>query len=218
MLTANPFGTGDIHPDCVAAARDTAQLLESLGHTVEETHPRAITDPALVGVFTTLWIGTLAYNLRYWERRVGRAITAADVEPLTWTMAEMGRATPAVDYIDAQHATHALGRALEEWFDSGYDILLTPTLGEPPTPLGTFSTPDEPLLGFARAATFVPYTPLANMAGIPAISVPLSWNAEGLPIGTQLMAAYGREDLLLRIASQLETARPWADRRPPVRI
>ena len=96
--------------------------------------------------------------------------------------------------------------------------MLTPTMGEPPCPLGEFHTPDTPFLGFMRAATIVPYTPLANMAGVPAISLPLSWNHDGLPIGSQLMAGYGREDLLLRIASQLETARPWADRRPPVRI
>ena len=96
--------------------------------------------------------------------------------------------------------------------------LLTPTLGEPPCLLGEFNTPDEPFLGFIRAGTFVPYTPLANMAGTPAISLPLSWNDEGLPIGSHLMAAYGREDLLLRVASQLETARPWADRRPPVHV
>jgi amidase len=94
--------------------------------------------------------------------------------------------------------------------------VLTSTLGEPPVHLDVFSTPDEPLLGFARAATFVPYTPLANMAGSPAISLPLWWNDDGLPIGTQLMAAYGREDLLLRVASQLETAQPWTDRQPHV--
>jgi amidase len=97
-------------------------------------------------------------------------------------------------------------------------MLLTPTLGEPPVRLGEFSTPDEPFRGFIRAGTFVPFTPLANMAGTPAISLPMWWNEQGLPVGTQLMAAYGREDLLLRVASQLETARPWADRRPPVHV
>jgi amidase len=218
LVAINPFDTGAIHPDCIAAARDAAQLLESLGHTVEEAYPAAITKPELVGHFTTLWAGTLGYNLRYWERKVGREITAADVEPLTWAMHEMGKATSAVDYIDAQHALLDLTRGTEAWFASGYDLLLTPTLGEPPVPLGEFSTPDEPLLGFLRAATFVPYTPLANMSGSPAISVPLSWNDDGLPIGAQLMAAYGREDLLLRVASQLETARPWSERRPTVHV
>ena len=216
IITHNPFDTGDIHPDCVAAARDTAHLLESLGHRVEETFPAAIGRPELVNHFTTLWAVTLVYNLRYWERKVGREITAADVEPLTWVLAETGRKITGPDYVDAQHVSGELGREIEAWFASGYDLLLTPTIGEPPVALGEFTTPDNPLAGFARAATFVPYTPLANMAGSPAISLPLSWNAQGLPIGSQLMAAYGREDLLLRVASQLETARPWADRVPPV--
>jgi amidase len=218
MLTNNPLETGEIHPDCIAATHDAAQLLESLGHTVVETYPESIARPELVGHFTTLWTVTLVYNIRYWERKVGREATADEMEPLTWAMAEMGRAVTGPDYVDAQHAMGDLAREVEAWFASGYDLLLTPTLGEPPCPLGEFSTPDEPLMGFMRAATFCPYTPLTNMAGSPAISLPLSWNEQGLPIGTQLMAAYGREDLLLRVASQLETARPWADRRPPVHV
>ncbi len=216
LLTHNPLDTGDIHPDCVAAARRTAELVESLGHTVEEAFPPAVAQPDLVRQFTMLWAGTLAYNLRYWERRVGRDVTAGDVEPLTWALGEMGRAAHAVDYIDAQHAMLDLGRAVEEWFASGYDLLLTPTMGEPPCPLGEFHTPDDPMLGFMRAAGFTPYTPLANMTGGPAVSLPLHWNDAGLPIGSQLMAAYGREDLLLRVASQLEQAQPWAERTPPV--
>jgi amidase len=216
LLTHNPIDTGDIHPDCVAAARDTARLLESLGHTVEETFPTALADPAIVGHFTTLWASTLVYNLRYWERKTGRHITENSVEPLTWTLAEMGRTITAPDYIDAQHAALELGRRVDEWHESGYDLLLTPTLGEPPVELGTFSTPDEPILGFLRAATFVPYTPLANITGAPAISLPMSWNAGNLPIGVQLMAAYGREDVLLRVAAQLEQAQPWIDRMPAV--
>jgi amidase len=218
LLTHNPLETGAIHPDCVAATRDTAQLLESLGHTVEEAYPAGIARPELVGHFTTLWAVTLAYNIRYWERKVGREVKPEEVEALTWSLTEMGRATSAPDYVDAQHAIGDLTRSVEAWFGSGYDLLLTPTIGEPPCPLGEFTTPDEPFLGFMRAATFVPYTPLANMAGSPAISLPLSWNDQDLPIGSMLMAAYGREDLLLRVASQLETARPWSDRRPPVHV
>jgi amidase len=216
LLTHNPIETGDIHPDCVAAARDTARLLESLGHTVEETFPAALGDPAIVGHFTTLWASTLVYNLRYWERKTGRDITEDSVEPLTWTLAEMGRTITAPDFIDAQHAALELGRRVDEWHESGYDLLLTPTLGEPPVELGTFSTPEEPIMGFLRAATFVPYTPLANITGAPAISLPMSWNAANLPIGVQLMAAYGREDVLLRVAAQLEQAQPWIDRMPAV--
>jgi amidase len=216
LLTHNPLETGEIHPDCVTAAEETARLLDSLGHTVEETFPKALVDPALVGHFTTLWAATLVYNLRYWEKKVGREITADDVEPLTWSLAEMGNSITAPDFIEAQHAALELGRAVEEWYASGYDLLLTPTLGEPPVELGTFTTPDEPLLGFMRAATFVPFTPLANMTGEPAISLPMHWNADNLPIGVQLMSSYGSEDLLLRVAAQLEQANPWVDRIPLV--
>jgi amidase len=218
LLTANPLDSGEIHADCIAAARDTARLLESLGHSVDEAFPAAVARPELVGHFTTLWAVTLAYNFRYWERKVGREITADDVEGLTWLLAEMGRTASGVDYVDAQHAMLDLARGIEQWFESGYDLLLTPTLGEPPLALGELTTPEEPFLGFIRSAAFVPYTPLANMSGIPAISLPLSWNDEQLPIGSQLFAPYGREDVLLRVAAQLETARPWTDRRPPVPV
>jgi amidase len=218
LLVSNPFETGEIHADCVTAARQTAALLESLGHSVDQAHPAAATRPELVGHFTTIWSATRASSIRLWEQKLGREITADDVEPLTWAMAEMGHAVTAPDYLDAQYAMLDLARGMDDWFGSGFDLLLTPTMGEPPCPLGEFHTPEAPFLAFMRAATLVPFTPLANMAGIPAISLPLSWNAEQLPIGSQLFAAYGREDLLLRVASQLETARPWADRRPPVHI
>ena len=102
--------------------------------------------------------------------------------------------------------------------EDDYDLILTPTLGEPPVPLGTFVTPEDPMLGFVRAATFVPFTPLTNITGQPAISLPLNWNSDNLPIGSHLIAQYGREDLLLRVASQLEEAKPWADRVPPVHV
>ncbi len=140
------------------------------------------------------------------------------MEPLTWTLVELGRSVSAPDYVEAKHAAVELGRKVAEWHASGYDLLLTPTLGEPPVPLGTFQTPEDPMLGFIRAGTFVPFTPLGNMTGQPAISLPLGWNADGLPIGSHLQAAYGREDVLLRVASQLEQARPWADRLPPVHV
>jgi amidase len=218
LLTHNPLDSGEIHPDCVAAARDAAQLLESLGHIVEAAFPAAISNPEIVNHFSALWGATLVYNLRYWERKIGREITPDDVEPLTWTLAELGKGVSAPDYVDAQHAILDVTREVEQWFASGFDLLLNPTLGEPPLPLGLLHTPDEPFNGFIRAAAFVPYTPLANLVGGPAISLPLSWNDDDLPIGVQLQAAYGREDLLLRVAAQLAAARPWADRIPPVHV
>ena len=102
-------------------------------------------------------------------------------------------------------------------FMVNYDALLTPTLAEPPVPLGSFdSPPDDPLKGLRRAEEFIPFTPICNITGQPAMSVPLFWNAAGLPIGTHFIGRFGDEATLFRLASQLEQARPWADRRPPV--
>jgi amidase len=98
-----------------------------------------------------------------------------------------------------------------------YDVWLTPTLGEPPLPLGSFdATPDDPVAGMRRAVQFVPFTPICNMTGQPAMSVPLFWNDEGLPIGTHFVGRFGDEATLFRLAAQLESARPWSDRRPAV--
>ena len=103
------------------------------------------------------------------------------------------------------------------WWAEGFDLLLTPTIPEPPPRLGEFdATPTDPLHGFARGGAFVAFTLPFNVTGQPAISLPLHWSSDGLPIGVQLVAAYGREDVLIRVAAQLEAARPWRDRRPPV--
>lgn len=217
VLTENPLGTGDVHPDCVAAAEETARLLESLGHDVERSHPKALDSPELVGQFTVLWSASVPAIFAAFELEVGRPVTAADVEPLTWALAELGKGTTAVQLIAALAACQQYTRAVASWWEvDGFDLLLTPTLAEPPVELGTFDTPDEPLLGFIRAAEYVPFTPPFNVTGQPAISLPLAENAAGLPIGVQLVGAYGSEDLLLRVAAQLEAARPWAGRRPAV--
>ena len=216
ILLHDPL-TGDMaKPECIAAAEAAGKLLESLGHTVEESSPKALDDPEMVGQFTALWAGGLAAALAAWERALGEKISESDVEPLTWGLAELGRATPVVDYITAVGVLSAKTRAVAQWWADGFDLLLTPTLAEPPVALGTFDTPENPILGFMRAAQFTPFTPSFNITGQPAISVPTATSADGLPIGIQLVAAFAREDLLLRVASQLETAAPWADRHPGI--
>jgi amidase len=100
------------------------------------------------------------------------------------------------------------------WWADGWDVLVTSTLGEPPPELGVLSTPDEPMKGYARGGMFTPYTPVANQTGQPAMSLPLALGSDGLPVGVHLVADYGREDLLLQLAAQLEAAAPWSDRRP----
>jgi amidase len=216
MMVHDPL-TGDMaKPDCIAATEAAANLLESLGHTVEQSSPKALDDPGLVGHFTSLWAGGLAAALAAWEEALGEKIAEADVEPLTWGLAEMGRATSAVDYATAIALLTAKTREVAQWWADGFDLLLTPTLAEPPTPLGTFDTPEEPILGFIRAAQFTPFTPIFNITGQPAISLPTAMSSGGLPIGVQLVAAFSREDVLLRVAAQVESAAPWADRHPPV--
>jgi amidase len=217
MLTTNPMGGVEIDPDCVAAADDAARLLESLGHHIEASHPAALDNPDLMGPFGVVWTVDTARDVDDYAALVGKSVTERDVEPLTWALAESGRTVTAPQYIEAKRALQEFTRLIAEWWEGGFDLLLTPTLGEPPVPLGTFDAqPDNPLHGFFRAGQFVPFTAQFNITGQPAISLPLSWNADGLPIGSQLVAAYGREDLLLRVAAQLEQARPWAGRRPPV--
>ena len=159
----------------------------------------------------------MAWNLDYWARSTGKPIGPDDVEPLTWALAEMGRANTAADYLSSREWLQVSSRHVAAWWEQGFDILLTPTIAEPPPPLGSFDSPtDNPLQGIFRAASLVPFTPPFNVTGQPGISLPLHWNDAGLPIGVQLVAAYGREDLLIRLAAQLEAAQPWADRRPPV--
>jgi amidase len=221
LLVTNPLGTGEVSADCIAAVEDAARLLESLGHVVEHDFPKAFEDPAVVGHFTALWDAGLADELAAVSRVLGRPVDAGDVEPLTWEMYQGGLGVTAQQLLDAVHALETFGREVGAWWEPGdssrgFDLLLTPTLAELPVPLGTFENADMPILGFVRAAAFAPFCAGFNLTGQPAMTVPLFWNAAGLPVGVQLAAAYGREDLLLRVAAQLEEARPWADRHPPI--
>ena len=158
------------------------------------------------------------------ERRaqtLGREPGPDDLEPVTRGALELGRRTSGAEYIDAVTTLHALGRRLARFF-IGYDILLLPVLAEPPARLGRFamSNPDfmDYRLGANGIAPYSPFTPLANMSGQPAATVPLAWSNDGLPIGVQLLGRFGEEATLLRLAAQLETARPWAERRPAVAV
>jgi amidase len=217
LMTRSPAGRVALHADAVDAARDAARLLASLGHTVEESYPAALDDPDIGQASLAVIVTCTARDLDYWSERTGHQIGPADVEPMIWAVAEQGRKITGVQYVRATEQLGTLTRRMTEWWTGGFDLLLTPTLPEPPPPLGEFaSTPADPLRGFARAGDFVTFTIPFNVTGQPAISVPLHWNATGLPIGVQLVAAYGREDLLLAVASQLEAARPWSGRRPPI--
>jgi amidase len=206
----NPQGQmSAVHADCAAAVADTARLLESLGHHVEEAEIDALKQAEYVPRFLTVWATGVAADLDGIQLLLGRTITADEVEPLTWGLATMGRSISAPGYVLAWRWLEANARAVASFFER-YDLWLTPTVATPPPPLGAFkSTPSNPLGGIFAAAEFAPFTPAFNATGQPAISLPLHRNGAGLPIGSQLVAAYGREDLLLRVASQLEEARPF---------
>jgi amidase len=218
MMTTFPGHDENVDPECVTAATVTAALLEAAGHKVEIAHPETLDDPAGGTAFIAMWNAMAASNLARAGRNLGRELTESDVEPLTWFLAEHGRQVDGVALMDALFAMQSLSQRLAPWWEgaNGFDLLLTPTLGELPPELGVLATHADPLAGFGRSSRFTPYTPWVNITGQPAISVPVHQSASGLPVGAHLVAAWGREDLLLQVAAQLESAAPWADRRPTV--
>jgi amidase len=217
VTTRAPGGSIPVHPDCVAAVEGAARQLAGLGHAIDPAFPTALDDPDSVIDFAVVVTSWVVRDLEHWSRRSGRPIGPDTVEPHNLTLYEMGRAHTAHGYIQAVERLQQHARALLQWWDTGWDLLLTPTMAEPPARLGEFApTPDDPTRGFTRSIPFAIFTSPFNISGQPAVSLPLSWNAAGLPIGVQLVAAYGREDLLVRVAAQLEEAMPWRERRPPV--
>ena len=141
MMTTSPGGSVAVHPDCIAATEAAARLLESLGHEVEVSHPKALDDPDYTGHFITNWAAGAAWELDYWTRRTGDAIGPSDVEPLTWALAEVGRSSNAADWLWAREWLQANAREIAGWWTEGHDLLLTPTIAEPPPLLGVVRQP-----------------------------------------------------------------------------
>ncbi len=202
------------HPDCVAAMEDAAKLCQDLGHHVEEATPALKFADQLTNWFTVVWTGGLVSTIELVSMLSGKKPDPADYEPLTWTLYEVGKKFSAGDYLSTVSMLQMMSRQVAA-FMADYDIILTPTLGLPPVPLGTFDPPaDNPMAAFGKGAEFVPYTPICNVTGQPAMTVPLNWNEAGLPIGSHFVGRFGDEATLFRLAAQLEQARPWAGRRP----
>jgi amidase len=216
MMTTPSGGSFETHPECIEAAEQAAKLLEELGHHVERSHPEALDDPDYVPNFLVRWTAGVEWNVRYWGDKIGRELGPDDVEPCTWALAELGRGHSAPDLLRAMEWAQASTRRVASWWaDDGFDLLLTPTCAEPPPRLNEFeSPPDNPAMPIMRSIPFATFTAGFNTTGQPAISLPLHQTADGLPVGVQLVAAYGREDLLFRIGAQVEAARPWAERAP----
>jgi amidase len=210
-----PGGQFETDPECVTAAEEAGKLLESLGHGVEESAPEALDDPEYIEKFIGRWATGVAFELDYWARKTGKEVTAGDVEASTWTLAELARSLTAPQYLSALEHQQNATRHAARWWAGGFDLLLTPTMGEPATKLGEFEPdPENPVAPIMRSVAPAGFTAYWNTTGQPAISLPLHWNDDGLPIGIQLVAELGREDLLIRVASQLEEAKPWTEHVP----
>jgi amidase len=208
---------GELDPEAVEAVEKTARALEAHGHSVEESHPGALDDPAVIAAYVSVVTSNVARALDAWGQKLGRPVEQQDVEPLTWELAERGRATTAPELLATLEFVHGFGRQVAKWWGDGFDLLLTPTQAKPPPRIGTlYSTKEEPLRAFLLAAPYGTFTLPFNLSGQPAISLPSHWTDDGLPLGSQLVAPMGREDLLLQVASQLEESLGWLDRRPPV--
>jgi amidase len=235
FTTRSLFGR-DVHEDCRRAVTDAARLLESLGHDVVEDAP-SFDREQFNRAFLWLVCGELLADFRDAAALLGRSVTRADVEVPTWALALLGGLLSAADYASAVRYLQRAARVVGAFFET-VDVLVTPTVAAPPFPIGALQPPLTEVvamraLGAARAARvlrafggldraahrvfeWMAFTQLANVTGQPAMSVPLSWNAAGLPIGVHFVGRYADEATLFRLAGQLEQAAPWKDRRPPL--
>jgi amidase/6-aminohexanoate-cyclic-dimer hydrolase len=214
-LATAPWNGQPVDPECVEAATAAARLCERLGHRVEEASPKFDAE-ALGGATRLIAAANLRAQIEGRAAALGREATADDVERSTWALAAGGQTATAADYARAIVTMHRAGRAVGRFF-TRYDVLITPTMCRPPYPLGVLDMMSEDQEAFGTAiAQSIAFTSLFNAAGCPAMSVPLHWSKEGLPVGVQFAAPFGDEATLFRLAAQLEAAQPWADRRPAV--
>jgi amidase len=201
--------------ECREAMEDAASLCRELGHELVELK-LDFDGNELTQAFLTLWAGGNAWTVEEAGQRLGKRPRAEDFEALTWAMYELGRSIPVVRYLEGLSVLQRTSRRIGSIFTE-IDVALTPVLAQPPLPLGSMDAePGNPMAGFFKAATFTPFTPMANMTGQPAMSVPLWWTPAGLPIGSHFIGRFGDEATLFRLAAQLEQARPWASRKPPI--
>jgi amidase len=208
-------GLGDAHAGGVAAVQATVTVLESMGHSVEPA-PLPALDSAKFGEGISVLFPTfVGRELDRWSERLGRTIDPSELEPFNAMQAEVAGSVTATSYVAAIEAAQSYARGVAQWWADGNDVLVTPMVPAPTPRLGELG-PEAPLHDLlARLAGLTAFSMPFNVTGQPAISLPLHWDDDGMPVGVQLVAAYGREDVLLRVAAALEQAMPWHDRRPP---
>jgi amidase len=235
-FTSRPLLPAVVHEDCVKGVEATARLCQELGHEVVEATPE-IDGGTFARAFFTMVCGETQAEIEESEVLLGRKATSQDFEPVTWVLDLLGRQVTAGEFSRAVRLLKRSARQIGQFFEK-YDVLLTPTLAMPPVVTGALQPKGAEARamrvlgrlnagGLLRAAAnvdalaaqtfeFIPFTPVFNATGQPAMSVPLYWNDEGLPIGMHFVGRYGDEATLFRLASQLEQARPWFDRTPPI--
>ena len=216
------FSTGappghPLDPECIAAMHETAKLLEDLGHDVEEAAPRH--DTALLGgIYMTVIAAHTALTVMEGAALSGRTPSADNLEQVNLTLMERGRKLSATEFVKALNAINGIARVFAGFFER-YDIWLTPTMATLPPPLGYLdANMADTELYFDRVWTFNTAVPIYNASGNPAISLPLHWSSDGLPVGVMLGARYGGEAVLFRLAAQIEEAKPWRERHPSLSV
>jgi amidase len=213
MTAANPLEV-DVDPECVRGMHQAAELLSSLGHEVEEAAPSMPGRDAL-GLFVGAFGPLISLGISYGELLAGRPPTDDEIEPLSKAIHEQSEHVTSVGYLGVVAQLQALARGLVAFF-AGYDLLLTPALAERPLAIGECNgLGDNPMEDLARSGRFTPFTALFNVTGQPAITVPIGFGEDNLPTSVQLVGKPLGEDTLLQVASQMESARPWAQHRPP---
>jgi amidase len=208
-----PLEGAQLDPVCAAAARDAASELESLGHEVQEITP-PWSDLGLLPDFTRAFGPQVSMTTLIGGQLAGREPTEADVEPLTWTLWEHARSENTLGMLSSLGKLESAGRSIVAFLEP-WDAVLTPALALRPVPIGEINgLGPEPWERYRRSGLFTPFTAIVNVTGQPAISLPLYRGEDGLPTAVQLIGRPAREEVLLRLATQLEQALPWRDRRP----
>jgi amidase len=215
--TTTPASGAKIDPECEKAVHETVRLLESLGHTLIEDRPRYDWDAFLENV-NVIWGAFGVASIDFASAMTGRKPGPDNLEAVTLASYEDGKRYSAIDLLNAMTHCNLVSRQVGPFFEK-VDVLVTPTIARQPAPLGELNQNREGMTAMEwtrQVFSYVPFTPLFNVTGQPAISLPLHWSADGLPVGVQIAGRFGDEATLLRLAAQLEQARPWSAKLPPI--